>query len=330
VHYGDTTLFIAEQMREHGPGYASAVAMEEVTLLDFNRRRGSQPKLIAIYPKEGTFYSDNPFLIIDAPWVSVAERKGARRFRQFLAEEVTADLAARSGFRPPDPREPPVAPIEAANGVNPQQPTRVLGLPEPRVLNRIRTTWREDRKPANVMLVMDVSGSMAEESRLENAKEGLSVFFDEVSPNDRLGLIAFSDKIEPLVPLSARFEQTERKLRTTVQGLVADGGTAVYDATAEGLSAVRDLDDSTRINAVVVLTDGEDTDSVRSADQVVDFVSDQDDAAPRVRIFTIAYSADAEGAADSLERIAAGSGGQAYTGSADNIEAVYRSISSFF
>jgi Ca-activated chloride channel homolog len=34
VHYGDTTLFIAEQMKKHGPGYASAVAMEEVTLLD--------------------------------------------------------------------------------------------------------------------------------------------------------------------------------------------------------------------------------------------------------------------------------------------------------
>ena len=154
------------------------------------------------------------------------------------------------------------------------------------------------------MLVIDVSGSMADENRLENAKDGLSVFFDEVSPNDRLGLIAFSDKTEPLVPLGARFQQTEQKLRATVQGLVADGGTAVYDATAEGLSAVRGLDDATRINAVVVLTDGEDTDSVRSADQVVDFVSDQDDAAPRVRVFTIAYSADAEGAADSLERIA--------------------------
>ena len=51
VHYGDTTLFIAEQMKANGRSYASAVAMEEVTLLDFNRTRGSQDKLIAIYPK---------------------------------------------------------------------------------------------------------------------------------------------------------------------------------------------------------------------------------------------------------------------------------------
>src|SRR5215203_4927320 len=36
VHYGDTTLFISDQLRKGGLGYASAVAMEEATLLDFN------------------------------------------------------------------------------------------------------------------------------------------------------------------------------------------------------------------------------------------------------------------------------------------------------
>ena len=78
VHYGDTTLFIADQMRQQGPGYASAVAMEEVTLLDFNRNRGSQPPLVALYPPEGTFYSDNPYITLDAPWVRPrAARRGA-------------------------------------------------------------------------------------------------------------------------------------------------------------------------------------------------------------------------------------------------------------
>ena len=76
VHYGDTTLFIADQMRENGPGYASAVAMEEVTLLDFNKRRGAQPRLVALYPPEGTFYSDNPFIVLDAPWVSAKRARG--------------------------------------------------------------------------------------------------------------------------------------------------------------------------------------------------------------------------------------------------------------
>ena len=330
VHYGDTTLFIAEQMKRRGPGYASAVAMEEVTLLDFNRTRGSRDKLVAIYPREGTFYSDNPFVVLDAQWVSAREREGARLFQRFLAKEVTPSRAAQSGFRPADRSEPAVAPITQSNGVDPQQPERVLGLPEPRVINRIRSAWRKDRKPANVMLVLDTSGSMNDERRLENAKDGLEVFFNEVSPRDRLGLVTFSDQITEQVPLGQPFKKTEAELRRIVQNLTADGGTAVYDATDEGLGNVRRLDDESRINAVVVLTDGEDTDSTLVADEVVERVSSQDDSAPEVRVFTIAYSAGAEGAAASLERIAAGSGGQAYEGTTGNIETVYRSISSFF
>jgi len=330
VHYGDTTLFIAEQMKTGGPGYASAVAMEEVTLLDFNRTRGSRDKLVAIYPREGTFYSDNPFVVLDAPWVSAQEREGARMFQRFLAKEVTPSRAAASGFRPADPDQPPAAPITPSNGVDPSQPERVLGLPEPRVIDRIRSAWRQDRKPANVMLVVDTSGSMNDENRLENAKDGLEVFFDEVSRRDRVGLITFSDLIDERLALRHPFRRTEPDLRRMVQGLTADGGTAVFDATDEGLESVRSLDDESRINAVVVLTDGEDTDSALPVDEVVDHVTNQDDSAPRVRVFTIAYSAGAEGAADSLERIARGSGGQAYEGTTGNIEAVYRSISSFF
>ena len=330
VHYGDTTLFIEDQMKEHGPEYASAVAMEEVTLLDFNRTRGSQQRLVAIYPKEGTFYSDNPFVVIDAPWASAAERKAARLFQRFLADEVTPELAARSGFRPADPEEKPVAPIDESHGADPSQPERVLGLPEPRVLNRIRAAWREDRKPANVMLVTDVSGSMAEEDRLKRAKQGLQVFFDEVAPTDRLGLISFAEEIDTLVPVHERFRRGEPELTATVESLVAGGSTAVYDATAEALRAVRKLGDPTRINAMVVLTDGQDNESNLTDDELVDLVSNRDDSALPVRIFTIAYSPDAEAAEAVLKRIAAASGGQAYTGTTSDIDAVYRQISSFF
>ena len=56
----------------------------------------------------------------------------------------------------------------------------------------------------------------------------------------------------------------------------------------------------------------------------------QGDSDDQVRVFTIAYSAGAVGAAEALEEIAEASGGQAYEGDTEDIEAVYRSISSFF
>jgi Ca-activated chloride channel homolog len=219
--------------------------------------------------------------------------------------------------------------VSRENGVDPAQPRRVLGVPEPRVLNRIKATWREDRKPANVLLVVDTSGSMNDENRLVRAKEGLETFFREVSPNDRLGLTIFSDRIEPLVPIGP-FRTGRERLRASVRDLIADGGTAVYDATIEGFGSVRRLRDRERINAVVVLTDGEDTDSASSAEDVVQRVRAQGDSSDQVRVFTIAYSASAAGAADALKAIALASGGQDYQGDTEDIESVYKSISSFF
>ena len=330
VHYGDTTPFIADQMRKGGLGYASAVAMEEATLLDFNAKRGKLPKLIAIYPKEGTFFSDSPFIVLDGDWVTPEQRAGALAFQKFLAQEITPAVAARGGFRPADLEAEPVAPITAANGVDPKQPERELGLPEPRVLALLKRTWREDRKPANVLLVLDTSGSMAEEQRLDNAKQGLDVFLSQVAPQDRVGLTTFSDQITPLVPVGP-FKQNKAELLATVKRLIADGGTAFYDAAAQGYATVRDLADrDDRINAVVLLTDGEDTDSTRGVEDVVRELGGQGDSATQVRVFTIAYSAGAAGAKDALEKIAEASGGNSYPGDPENIEAVYRSISSFF
>jgi Ca-activated chloride channel family protein len=329
VHYGDTTLFISDELRKRGPGYASAVAMEEATLVDFNLRRGSRDKLVAIYPSEGTFYSDNPLITLDAPWVSDAQRAGATQFAQYLAKHVDASTAARYGFRPADLDAKPSAPLNAANGVDPAQPKRVLGLPEPRVLAAVKDAWRADRKPANVLLVLDTSGSMNDEGRLANAKDGLQTFLKEVAPQDRVGLTIFNDKVTEVAPITP-VREIRAPLRALVSRLIADGGTAIYDATDAGVATVKQLADTSRINAVVLLTDGEDTDSSKTVESVVRELDAQGDSTRRVRVFTIAYSAGAAGAAEKLERIARASGGKAYKGDTDDIESVYRSISSFF
>lgn len=328
VHYGDTTLFFAEQMRRYGPAYASAVAMEEVTLLDFNRDRGGQPKLVAIYPREGTFDSDNPFIVLDAPWVTAEQREGAQAFQRFLAERITPEVAAEAGFRPGDPDAKPIPPVTTANGADPEQPKRTLSLPEPRVLARIKTAWREDRKPANIMLVFDTSGSMGEEGRMEQAKRGLSTFFTQLSPRDRVGLLAFNDRVFPLAPV-VTYGRGEARLKEAVAGLVPEGQTAAYDAIGDGVGKIIALDDDTRINAVVALTDGEDNMSRTSLDQLVSALERRSgQEGEPVRVYTIAYGSQANTAA--LERIAQASGGKAFSGDPRQIEAVYRSISSFF
>jgi Ca-activated chloride channel family protein len=161
VHYGDTTLFIENQLKQDGPAYASAVAMEETTLLDFNKTRGSRDKLVAIYPSEGTFDSDSPFFTLAAPWVSSAQKDGAKAFQAYLADKLTPELAAKYGFRPADRAKAPAPPITAANGADPKQPTRVLVPPDPRVLAANKSTWRRDSSGPR----LDSTSSSATSSR---------------------------------------------------------------------------------------------------------------------------------------------------------------------
>jgi Ca-activated chloride channel family protein len=328
VHYGDTTLFIADEMRKRGLGYASAAAMEEITLLDYNRRAGDGEQLVAIYPEEGTFFSDNPLITLQGDWVSAEEKRAAKVFGDFLAKTITPELAGREGFRPADETVAPAGLVSAAGGADPAQPDRVLTLPEPRVLAKIKSAWRADRKPANVMMVFDNSLSMSDENKIEQAKHGLKAFFREAAPQDRIGLTKFSSDITQLVPI-APMRTNRAKLLAAVEAIIPDGDTRVRDAAVEGVEAVEAELDKDAINAVVLLTDGSDTVSSRSSVQVVRELEAQGrKETGQVRVFTIAYGKEPN--ETELARYAAATGGKAYEGNKDDVESIYLSISSFF
>jgi Ca-activated chloride channel homolog len=327
VHYGDTTLFFAEQLAKYGPGYASAVAMEEVTLVDFNENhRGT--KLVAIYPSGGTFYSDDPLITLHAPWVTRRQKAGAAVFASWLKANLTPALAARYGFRPADLRAQAGSPIDAAHGADPAQPRRVLSLPDPDVLARVQEAWRRDRKPANVVVVVDTSSSMSEEDKIDQAKGGLRVFFSQLSPQDRVGLVSFSDNATTLARLRP-FGLTHRRLERLVSQLFPNGNTALYDATGRGVAMVRARRDPTRINAVVVLSDGEDNASSLGRTALLESLRLQSlSEGLAVRVFTIAYGRKADRVA--LEEIADSSGGNAYAGDETQVADVFNRISSYF
>lgn len=329
VHYGDTGSFFVDQVKERGPGYVSAVAMEEVSLLDYNRTKptGAVP-LVPIYPSEGTFYFDNPLMTLRAPWVTGRQARAAEVFVRWVTRQVTPTLAAQFGYRPGDPHLPPAPPVDRAHLVDPSQPRIVLGLPEPRVLARIKRAWHADRKPANVEVVVDVSGSMQDEGKLALAENGLRLFLQQFSPRDRVGLMTFSDSVNVVVPIQ-RLSINRTALQQSIDNLVPGGATAVYDATMRAADLLASLRDTTRINAVVVLTDGEDNQShVNEHMLVAELRRSSESDVGTVRIFTIAYGSEAN--TDALTAIADASGGKEYSGEPDEIDAVYKQISSFF
>ncbi len=228
VHYGDTTLTFLNNLyradRRGNPfGYASAVAVEEKSLLDYNRGNpdgildpGERPRkprvpLVAIYPKEGTLFSDNPLITLDAPWVSKDEAAAARKFTKFVTEPTAQRRVLEYGFRPGNAAVAIGKPIVATNGVDPQEPQTTLEVPKPSVLAGVIDEWNQVRKKARALLVIDVSGSMGDEAdarsgatKLDLAKKAAIAALGQFQPEDEVGLRIFSTEIGTSEPTDYR------------------------------------------------------------------------------------------------------------------------------
>ena len=95
------------------------------------------------------------------------------------------------------------------------------------------------------------------------------------------------------------------------------------------MDTIKRIADNEHINAVVVLTDGQDTRSHATRESVLQRLGQEGDAeSGGVRVFTIAYGSDARD--DELNAFAEAAGGKGFKASTDDIVQVYRSISSFF
>jgi Ca-activated chloride channel family protein len=79
-----------------------------------------------------------------------------------------------------------------------------------------------------------------------------------------------------------------------------------------------------RLYGIVVLSDGEDTNSRKTESDMFSCLPSGEDV-EGVKVFTIAYGADAD--VDLLKRVANRTNGKAYTSDPENIEQVYLAIS---
>lgn len=366
VHYGDTTLtfmnnwYRADQ-RGNPYAYTSAAAVEEKSVIDYNTgnpdgvvQQGEQPRpprvpLVAIYPEEGTLYSDNPLIVLDAEWVDDAERAAARRFVEFAQRPENQERVLRYGFRPGNPDVPVTEPVDRSNGVDPTQPQTLLEVPSPEVTVAVLDAWASQRKGARVTLVVDVSGSMGEpatgegpDTKLDLAKGAAVEALDQFKDDDEVGLRIFTTDLGAegatfldVVPLS-RVGDVRERLATEIRGLFPLNGTPLYDVARTTYQELAASYDPARINAVVLLTDGRNddgdaSDDQRQLDELLRALSAGSEGATSrpVRLFPIAYGSDAD--LPTLRLIAEASSGAVYDASDPrSIDKVFTAVISNF
>ncbi|NDJ52515.1 MAG: VWA domain-containing protein [Chloroflexi bacterium] len=330
IHYGRSTGFFARRMFAGGPSYLSAAILYEnlIVAQETERLAGRSQQLpvVAIYPEEGTFWSNHPYAILNAPWVTDEQRVAAEMFEAFLLAEPQQQQALQFGFRPADPSIPLGAPLNADHGVDINQPQTVLEVPDADVIVSISQMWREVKKPVDLVVVMDISGSMRGQ-KIASARTSLIQFIDLLADRDRLEIILFDDDLITLTELSPLGEKRAEVIQR-VSGVIEDGDTRLYDAIQLGYDRVETVGDPNHIRALVVLSDGDDTASTLLFEPLLAQVANVSEGGDSTKIFTIAFGANAN--RDILSRISDSTGARMYEGDPDTINEVYIEISTFF
>ncbi len=203
------------------------------------------------------------------------------------------------------------------------------------------------KETATVMLVTDVSGSMEAEdvapTRLRAAQEAALTFAEQLPEEVNLGLVSFSQTASVRVPPTEDREAVEQG----IEGLEAEGGTAMGDGLAAAVDAVGEVaatpgetEDPPAV--IVLLSDGESTVGLTDPLQAAGQARDQG-----VPVFTVALGTDAGTVTqtppgevfpvtipvppdrETLRRVAQITGGQSFEAlDAERLDTVYETLGS--
>jgi Mg-chelatase subunit ChlD len=138
-----------------------------------------------------------------------------------------------------------------------------IGSCEPGALTKDHNTFSwvvEDRNlllkltepPASIVLIWDTSSSM--KGSTDDLRRAIETFIDQIRPDDRVNLIRFSNDVEVLLD---NFTIDKERLKKVARDkFKAQGGTALYEAIAEGIELLENVKGN---RAIVLMTDGMDT-----------------------------------------------------------------------
>jgi Ca-activated chloride channel family protein len=331
VHYGESTGFFGTRMFSNDLAYLNAAVLYENMVIEAHDRKqypDLPAEVVAIYPKEGTFWSDHPACVVQRPWVTEEHKKAAEAFVEYLQQDEQQGKALRFGFRPGVEKVALGAPIDRDHGVDQNQPRMVLEVPAYDVMEAVIDLWKEHKKGANITLVIDVSGSMNEEQKLLNAKKGARALVSVLGPHDKLSLLVFSSKFSWVRKDVGMDEKGRQEMTGEINSLLAQGETALYDSVQEAYQFAQKGQAPDKISAVIVLTDGEDNKSkLPTVDDLLKEIKFDPEKSP-TRVFTIAYGRDAS--REVLKKIADATKAKTYDGDPKNVLKIFNDVATFF
>jgi Ca-activated chloride channel family protein len=313
---------LANLRREDGKGgdaalrYVSAFPALESEVVAYNLGNPRVP-LVAVYPRGGTADADHPYLILKASWAEAAKQEVALRFFDFLRGPVGRSRLQALGFRDP-------AGVGAGSGGSAPVDTPRAALSAASI-KRSLEMWTALTRVTNLLLVVDVSGSMGDpvpglaKSRLGLVRAAAQATIAMLSDDSHVGLWLYATRLggtrdhKEAVPAGRLGDPAEgaasrrEALAVALDQMSAGGNAALYDTVVNAYRQVGANFREGANNLVVVVTDGGNDDDTGglTLKQTIDAVGTAD-SGRRVPVVTIGLGPDAD--VEVLKQISRASG----------------------
>ena len=304
-----------------GSDRGTAVPVSEQAVWAHNTQAGAGAA-VAVYPANGAAL-DYPFVALGGASSAAADELQ----RSLLAADGTAAVQA-AGFRDPSGAAGPE--LAGSAGITPQT-AGGTALSDAAAVESAVQDVEVSNEPSRLLAILDISGSMQSQvpgsggqTRIDlakaAAKRGLSLY----PPDSEIGMWVFSTNLTPstdyreLVPVGPLAPGPDgvtgqQKLAQALDGTQAipDGGTGLYDTTLAAVRALRASWDPSRVNTVLILSDGmnDDANTISLPDLLTTLKNEADPKKP-VTVISIGFGPDSD--VDALTQISKATGGSTY------------------
>jgi Ca-activated chloride channel family protein len=300
----------------------------ESILMSLNAGGKLSEPLALVYPAEGIITADYPFMLLNAD-----KRAAYDKVTEYLrTPEVQKRIMTDTLRRPAIPGVPLDPRFASPN---------LIELPFPAKLETIDTlitTYLDEiRRPASAVFVLDVSGSM-EGDRIEQLKDAMKALtgldetltgrFARFRAHEQVTIVTFSDAVQDVQTFT--IDDTNPNgpdmtaIRDYINGLVADGGTAIYSGLSQAYDEVakEQASDPDRLYSVVLMTDGENNAGLSPEDFAGQF-GGYPAALQGVHTYPVLFG---EGNRDAMNAIASQTGGTVFDATTTALQTIFKQI----
>jgi Ca-activated chloride channel homolog len=256
--------WLQEEFVRRGPAAPDGLMNYESVLLEMNAAGTLPEPLELIRPADGVVTAEYPLTVLNGAAPEV--RDAVRALTDYLrTPDVQRQIMEQTGRRPAVPG----VPLEPRFGGG-----TLVELPFPSsaaVVDTLLTSWFDKvRKPSRTIYVLDTSGSMSEDGRIDDLRQSLVDLagadpsttgrYSRFRGREEVTLLPFAS--QPAPPTTVTVPEDDpgpglQQIQTVARGLSASGGTAIYDSLEAAYALAAPNPDY--FTSIVLMTDGANT-----------------------------------------------------------------------